>query len=176
VYRLPEPIVLREHEDADRFTRLYGAWLDELQRTFCIRGDASCAQWHRLFRLPHSTRDEGGEPERLEVLGDPTQIGVWESAWTLDDFRPKSIRAGSADYTGNGILFTLFGQAGMLGQQIRPGVWRIACPQEHRHTRGKRFDGSTILYAAAPGHIWGHVHCSHAHCVGMKMEDFCEVR
>jgi hypothetical protein len=77
VYVLPEPHCLRSPNDAALWSCRYLTWCAYLARRFDIHADPSCKDWQRLYRLPHTTRTEGGTPEDHEVLGDPRHIGFW---------------------------------------------------------------------------------------------------
>ncbi len=57
-----------------------------------------------------------------------------------------------------------FAVDGLLGPELRPGVWAVKCPNRAAHTVGRDFDSSTILFAPGPGQHRGFLHCSHAHC------------
>lgn len=77
VWTLEVPCVIRSLDDAR-------AWRDRYQRTAAhvyrvagIVADPACADWTRLYRLPHATRDEGGRPERLDTIGDAHAIQPW---------------------------------------------------------------------------------------------------
>lgn len=70
VYRLPEPIVIRDLRDVEAWRQRYAAWCDELAR-FEIRADRACVDWPRLYRLPWVVRDG--------VAQVPTEIG-WAGA------------------------------------------------------------------------------------------------
>lgn len=71
VWRLPEPFTITSAADYARWRLFYWRTLLALSRRFGIEGDPSCADWTRLYRLPHATRDEGGKPEDLPTEGDP---------------------------------------------------------------------------------------------------------
>src|SRR5262249_42878314 len=70
VYRLTQPYVLREAGDDAKWTTLYTQWIAYLHRAFGIVADPACADWPRLFRLPHATRVVGGRPEERDAIGD----------------------------------------------------------------------------------------------------------
>ncbi len=74
VYLLKEPITLRSAADGEAWEQRYLGWLGYLL-AFGIEADKACAQWNRLFRLPHATR--GGVPLDLETFGDVNNIGMW---------------------------------------------------------------------------------------------------
>lgn len=55
---------------------------------------------------------------------------------------------------------------GLLGRQIKPGIWTCLCPNRHRHTCGYDHDTSTVLHAPPPDkpHGPGKIHCKHSNC------------
>jgi hypothetical protein len=65
-------------------------------------------------------------------------------------------------------LGAAFGAAGWLGEQIRPGVFSVHCPNTEQHTAGKDYDTSTVIFAPRPGQVRGTFHCSHEHCRSFK--------
>jgi hypothetical protein len=77
LWRLEVPIVLRSLHDASVWTARYGTWIAQLKR-FGIDGDAACADWTRLFRLPFVRRDD--QDERRPIMGD-----LSASAWPIGD-------------------------------------------------------------------------------------------
>ncbi len=78
VYRLPEPFVIRTNAEAEKWKIQYLCWLLYIYREFGITGDPKCADWTRLYRLPHATRDEHGRPENHQVMEDGDEIRAWE--------------------------------------------------------------------------------------------------
>ncbi|MBN1607481.1 MAG: hypothetical protein JW940_12660 [Polyangiaceae bacterium] len=77
VYRFDPPHVMRSADDGTAWRMFYTRSLLYLWREFRITGDPACKDWTRLYRLPHATRDLQAGPERRDVIGDPTAIGVW---------------------------------------------------------------------------------------------------
>src|SRR5262249_44661739 len=77
VFGLATPFVLRTPNDAAAWKLMYQRWCCYLAREFTIVADPSCADWSRLYRLPHATRDEGGQPEQLEAFGNIETLGTW---------------------------------------------------------------------------------------------------
>lgn len=71
VWRLAAPVIIASADDAARWRLRYWRTLLALSRRFGLEGDPACADWTRLYRLPHATRDEGGQPEDLPTEGDP---------------------------------------------------------------------------------------------------------
>jgi hypothetical protein len=69
------------------------------------------------------------------------------------------------------VLFHAFQSRGWIGDALEAGKWRVRCPWEDQHTKGKSFDSSTVLYAPSSGHTLGWWHCSHAHCQGRDLRD-----
>jgi hypothetical protein len=59
----------------------------------------------------------------------------------------------------------------VLGRELEPGKWTVACPWEASHTKGTAHDGSTVLFAPRAGSHLGWLHCSHAHCTGRDVRD-----
>ena len=186
VYRLAEPIVLRDGTDAEAWSIRYCVWIAYLSREFEIAADPACKDWTRPFRLPHATRDAGGRPERRETIGDAESIGEWVCEPSKEDHTAaralcrKRERKKDATHTtamaptvppGEGILVRLFAGRGWLGDEIEAGKWNAICPNETAHTKGSPLDGSTILYAPSPGEAYGWLHCSHAHCQGRGIRD-----
>lgn len=74
------------------------------------------------------------------------------------------------------LLGWYFMAEGLLGKQIKPGVFAIRCPNEHQHSCGKPFDGSSVLYApnvlgfTRKSNPLGAVLCLHAHCAHLTDE------
>jgi hypothetical protein len=58
-------------------------------------------------------------------------------------------------------LGVMFACAGMLGSQVRPGVFAVRCPNEHAHSGGEPFDSSTIIFAPKKPGGRGTFYCSH---------------
>jgi hypothetical protein len=65
VWRLAAPVLIAGPNDAARWRLRYWRTLLALSRRFGLEGDPTCADWTRLYRLPHATRNEGGQPEAL---------------------------------------------------------------------------------------------------------------
>lgn len=92
VSELPEPFVIRESTDAAAWTARYKTWCNYLLRAFDIKCDHDpqdnwlCTDWQRIFRVPHSTRDRGGEPERLPTYGPANDPGIWAPELAPEDF------------------------------------------------------------------------------------------
>lgn len=74
VWRLMAPFPIASDTDAAAWKLTYWRALLLLSRRFGIVGDPACADWTRLYRLPHATRDPGGSPEALPTTGDPELV------------------------------------------------------------------------------------------------------
>jgi hypothetical protein len=73
---LSQPFVIRSADEAQLWSRLYREWCSYL-REFGIEADTSCADWTRLYRLPHATRDGAATPEERPTIGNPASVGGW---------------------------------------------------------------------------------------------------
>jgi hypothetical protein len=71
----------------------------------------------------------------------------------------------------DGFLGRAFHAAGWLLRALGPEKAAARCPWEGRHTVGIRGDGSTVVFAPAPGHRLGWFHCSHEHCRFLRLAD-----
>lgn len=74
VYTLTSPFTIRCEADGRRWRTFYHRCALYLARAFDIAADLACADWTRLFRLPHATRDLVSGPERHDTMGDPSSI------------------------------------------------------------------------------------------------------
>src|SRR5688572_30743770 len=63
VYRLETAHLLQSEADAEAWKADYLSWVAALRVRFHIYADPSCADWQRLYRVPHATRTRGGRPE-----------------------------------------------------------------------------------------------------------------
>jgi len=183
VYAL-DGVILHSPADADAWSSTYVALCAYLKRAFDILVDASCFQWNRLFRAPWVVRD--GKRQIHEVIGSPDAIAIWTYEPSAEDFeigktlrrqrpkpkthKPREERAAAS--VGDGVLFHAFQSRGMLGPQIEAGKWAIECPWSHEHSKGDRFDTSTVLFAPSAGEALGWPHCSHAHCARRDIRDW----
>lgn len=178
------PILIGTAGDAAKWTRRYLAWCVHMKIRYNIECDLACSEWVRLYRLPHATREDSQLPEQLETIGDHNQVGFWEPAlsefdWVVADgvkqkkleYRPRSVERATA---GDGVLFYAFRSRGWIGAEMEPGKWSVTCPWESSHSRGARFNTSTILYAPGPGETLGWLKCSHAHCQGRSIKELLE--
>ena len=177
VYWLQHTCVLCSKADAQRWRESYLGWVAVLRRRHSIYADPACADWTRLYRVPHATRDPGGRPEQRDTMGNPHHIGMWACESTGNERRLAQTLAkrmtvtprprehvNSAINAGDGVLFYAFEARGWIGEALEPGKWCVRCPWNDRHTKGTDFDSSTILYAPGAGETLGWLHCSHAHC------------
>lgn len=64
----------------------------------------------------------------------------------------------------DGFLGASFAAAGWLGKPLGPDKQAARCPWEDEHTCGKRFDGSTVIFAPRKGSRVGWFFCRHSHC------------
>lgn len=88
-------------------------------------------------------------------------------AWLVDIIRRSGGRA--VEYAPHAVpidpesfyLGLVFARAGMLGQQVRPGVFAVRCPNERAHHSGKPFDSSTVIFAPSKPGGRGIFFCSH---------------
>lgn len=76
------------------------------------------------------------------------------------EIAPHTMPVGATSF----YLAVAFEKAGYLGPQIRPGVFAVRCPTERNHSKGRTFDGSTVLFAPPPGarSKRGTFYCSHS--------------
>jgi hypothetical protein len=180
VYRLPTSVILDSAEAVARWRSTYLGWCAALRQRFGIHADPACHDWQRLYRAPHATRTKGGQPEARETLGSPYQIRAWTCQPRVEEEQvarslakratiprsPRAPRERGAVTAGDGVLFHAFRARGWIDKELAAGKWSVACPWEHQHTKGHRFDTSTILYAPGVGETLGWLHCKHAHCQG----------
>jgi len=183
--RLAPPIALRSRADAEKWSAEYLTSCAYLRRACGIVADPSCADWTRLYRLPHATRDEGGRPEMREAIGDPHAIATWAPELTDADReagkalayrkpkKPKRTKPRTAESCtdGRGVLYFALSTRGWIGGEVEPGKWLARCPNEAAHTKSAPLDGSTVLYAPGDGETLGLLYCSHAHCQGRTVRD-----
>jgi len=74
VGRLAEPFPITAPSDPT-WKLYYWRALLWLVREFGIVGDPACADWTRLYRVPHATRD--GKLQRLETIGNAAAVAPW---------------------------------------------------------------------------------------------------
>jgi hypothetical protein len=71
LWRRALPFLIPTEFDAPTWKLTYWRTLLYLARRYGLVGDPACADWTRLYRAPHATRDRGGQPEQLPTVGDP---------------------------------------------------------------------------------------------------------
>lgn len=71
LWRRASSFLITSDVDARTWKLTYWRTLLYLSRRYGLVGDPACADWTRLYRAPHATRDEGGQPEQLPTVGDP---------------------------------------------------------------------------------------------------------
>jgi hypothetical protein len=72
---------------------------------------------------------------------------------------------------GQGLLYYAFQARGWVGQEVEPGKVAVVCPWDGSHTKGERFDSSTVLFLPQGDDTVGWLHCSHAYCQGRDLQD-----
>lgn len=180
VYLLDKPFTIATEEDALTWHQRYVVIAAYLLRRFGIAADLACSRWHRLFRLPHATRDSERGPEQLLTVGDASNIGRLVVRASVDDLEhaaesTKAFReTRKLDFTlsdGKGILFHALAARGHVLRELT-GALVIQCPQNHMHSSGEVGDTSTVLYLPAAGERIGAICCLHSHCVNMTVKDW----
>lgn len=71
LWRRALPFLITNDVDAQTWKLTYWRTLLYLSRRYGLVGDPACADWTRLYRAPHATRDGGSQPEQLPLGGDP---------------------------------------------------------------------------------------------------------
>ena len=62
-------------------------------------------------------------------------------------------------------LVELLRERGLLGPELRPGVWLARCPGERHHSDRRRpFAGDTLVFSPVRPGAPGWLYCAHAHC------------
>lgn len=184
VYRLPEATLLRTQEDARVWAQDYAITIAYVRRRYGIDADPSCADWQRLFRLPHVTRAGGVGPENWPTWGGPDMvIGQLRIGATTQDMRdaraasrafgerPLPPFTGRAANGGTGLLYHLILARGDLGPPHGDG-YIVRCPNEHNHSTGRAGDSSTLLYPPSDTQTLGAIHCLHSHCAALRAADW----
>jgi hypothetical protein len=105
--------------DAKAWSLRYWRTLLYLSRRFGIEGDPSCADWTRLYRAPHATRDEGGQPLDLATAGDPELATPLAFEPTEADLAADLVEARRLDEANPPRL-------GQDGRTTLAGPWRAA--------------------------------------------------
>ena len=185
VYRTPWRFSVATTADARDWAQWYAITVAYMERRFGIVADQACADWTRLFRLPHATRTPGAQPEQWEAIGDPEDIGVLDisAGLSVDDLLLARSRSKAfvvrqdLDLTpctgdGQGMFFHALRARGDILRARPNGGYFIRCPRESHHTSGKTGDSSTILYPPSAGKTGGQIHCLHGHCVNMTFQQW----
>lgn len=121
--------------------------------------------------LPPSVHPNG-KVYAWDALSRPDDIAFADApAWLLKLCEVKPTRAyynhTASIVPRSFVLGAAFDEAGWLGDEIRPGVFAVLCPNRNEHSTGEDFDTSTVIFAPGPGGQRGHFHCSHEHCRGV---------
>jgi len=175
VYAQQEPIVLRTHEDARRWSQRYAVSVAYLLRTVGIVADPSCADWQRLFRAPHATRSPGKGPENWAIFGDAARIGALVIEATEADVaaakrsstvfrKSRAVEHSSPGVGGDGLLYHALRLRGHVGAQAPCGGWYALCPNRSQHTVNTDWTDSTVVVPPDSGHEIGLILCRHGHC------------
>jgi hypothetical protein len=183
VFSLSSPRVLRSSEDAKGWAQDYAITISYFERRFGLQCDPACADWTRLFRCPHATREPGGKPEQWPTYGDPYRIAALRIDASAEDVataraRSKAFAAARVlDFTpcsadGYGLLYHALRLRGSLRQARGSNAFLIRCPNEAQHSTGDSADGSTLLYLPAHGKEIGAICCLHAHCSDLNVRDW----
>jgi hypothetical protein len=186
IYRQPVPFLIECAADALEWKRDYAITCAYLKRVFDIEADVACADWTRLFRLPHATRKPGSPPESWPTAGDPARIeALWfepededrELAKTLlpRAFEEPRQEQSFTPYTGGdgyGVLYHLLRNRGHIVRPFGRGGYVIRCPNHEQHSSGRIGDRSTVLYLPQHGQTLGKLHCLHGHCQHQSPSDW----
>ncbi len=164
---LPEPMVLRNHDDADAWTQRYGSWCNYLARKYGLKTEGKdtvdkLADWTRFQRVPHDCRAKDDAPSEFETTGDPEWVGTWEPAIEPQDI---PVRAASShehrDYSGECQLLQLIHMANLECEQLSPDVYDIHCPDAACHSDSSHRKTKTVLYVNGP---IGKIECKSQGC------------
>ncbi|MDB4988673.1 MAG: helicase, phage-associated protein [Myxococcaceae bacterium] len=186
VYTLSTSVVLTGPPDEAQWRQQYAVALAYLARRYGIRGDPACGDWTRLFRLPCATRDPAIGPECRLVVGDAGCIGPMmikattadvlaakRATKVFDDRRVLSFEPSGV--IGDGLLFHALSARGYVARQHDAKSYVVRCPNEAEHSSGHTADGSTLLYRSAAGEEVGAICCLHAHCSGLRVQDWLKM-
>lgn len=99
----------------------------------------------------------------------PADVPPW--LLSMLEAKERARLAPSSGAVEDSYLGRCFKLEGWLGRALPNGKAAARCPWEDEHTGGTRFDGSTVLYPANPGHRFGHFDCAHNHCRGRRGDD-----
>lgn len=156
---LPKSWGISSEQGCKDWTRKYHAWANFLNRVYQIKVD-HLGDWGRLQRVPHDSRDFAN-PTRLECIGDPRDVGVWDPELHNEDW-PEivTVKENRQVTEGDPLLMQLVRTRGLLQEQTDdPHEWRMTCPRVDLHSpQGglKDYPGKTHLYTnqGKIGAIW----------------------
>lgn len=178
-----EPFEIEDTKDAARWKRSYLVALRYFEDKFGIVADPACADWTRLYRAPHATRDKGGKPEELGVFGAVDDLGMIQITASEDTLKRAQSAAKKVWYPrrdlgpvgeSDGEFFRLLNERGdVLGR--RGDAWVIRCPNHAAHTMGADGDGRTYLYPPRGNKTLGAIWCFHAHCQSLRAPDWLDL-
>lgn len=180
VYAQAEPTIIRTAQDAREWSGVYAVAVAHLARRFGIVADPACADWQRLYRLPHAMRESGGRYENWPRYCDTSQIGALLIDATDDDVSraKRSSRAfdqprertsfAPCSSDGYGVLYYALRNRGDIQRQHGADAFVIRCPRERAHSTGRTGDGSTLLYLPSAGEQLGLIYCLHSHCANIS--------
>lgn len=164
---LPEVFHIRCKEDAEQWSRTYTAWTNYLADKFDIKSAGATtadnlADWQRLQRVPNDGNMSPLLQGRHELLGDPSNVGMWQP--TFEDKHwptkrePKVIRQ-DANSDGGCLLLQLILNRGTRCEIVdgSAGNYDIECPDYLRHSpqNGKKdyFSKTRLLAGSSIGSI-----------------------
>lgn len=176
VYSLHEPVVIRTHAEARRWSQLYVIACAYLRRRFGLIADPACHDWQRIYRLPFVVRDD--VRQTWPVFGNPTQIGRLSIEATADDraaatqLRPRVFGQGrqarrkrGGPVPGRlGIFYHALDARGDVFEARTDGSFIVRCPNEREHGKDTTGTDSTVLFLPAAGDELGWLLCRHNHC------------
>jgi hypothetical protein len=113
-----------------------------------------------------------GKPYCWEISSRPDETPIAEAPAWLREMAGNRRARPHYEHTDNVdaesfALGAAFKTAGWLGEQVRPGVFSVICPNRASHTSGRDYDTSTVIFAPRPGMPRGMFWCSHGHCQGL---------
>jgi hypothetical protein len=176
IYELGRPFMVSGVSSAAEWTETYKQWLAYISRVTGLpiiknhdgRGlDPACADWTRLVRLPHATREGESLPERRTVFGD---LAPWDPPLTDHDRSLIAKRAAERGSSGQIVrasdgLFACILEARGWRKERKAGGWVTRCPNAAHHSDGRDgTEGSTLVYPATDQQPWGNISCKHGHC------------
>jgi len=167
VSTLPKSLHLRSPEDSRIWDKMYAGWCGYLKRKFDIGADV-LLDWTRFQGVPHPTKEKGGPPLELEVLGDVEHIGIWEPALIDSDYPPERVVGDwdGVDFEGDCQLLQLVRRAGLRCEATELAhAWDICCPNYAAHSPNAQglqdYVGKTVLYTNGP---LGKIECKSSGC------------